>query len=60
MQIVGILADQSFEQRGDDVKRADAIDEMRIEILNFFAVSFVENLKPVPFFDGGLNSPARR
>src|SRR5688572_425885 len=59
MKIVRIFSDQSFEQGGNDVERADAVDEMRIEILDLFAVSFVKYLEPISFFDRGLNSLAR-
>jgi hypothetical protein len=58
MKIVRILADKSLEQRGDDVERADAIHEVRIKVLHLFPISFVKNLKPIPFLDRGLNSPA--
>jgi hypothetical protein len=58
MEIVRILSDESLEQGGDDVEGADAVYQMRIEVLNLFAVSFVEDLEPISFLDGGLNFPA--
>ena len=58
MKIVRVLADEPLEQRGDDVERANAVDQVWIEILDLFAVSFVKNLEPVPFLDGRLNPPA--
>jgi hypothetical protein len=60
MKIMRVLADEPLEQRGDDVERADAVYEMRIEILDLFAVSLVKNLEPVPFLDCGLNRSAGR
>ena len=58
MKIVRILADESLEQRRDDVECADAVDEMRIEILDLFTVSFVEDLEAITLFDCGLNPTA--
>jgi hypothetical protein len=59
VEIVRVFAHESLEQRGDYVERADAVDEMRIEVLDLFAVSFVEDLEAIPFLDGGLNFAAR-
>jgi hypothetical protein len=58
MEIVRILTDESFEQGGNDVERADAVDQMRIEILDLLAVSLVKDLEPISFLNGGLNPPA--
>jgi hypothetical protein len=59
VKIVRVLADEPLEQRGDDVERTYAVYEMRIEVLDLFAVSFVQYLEAVPFLDGRFNPPAR-
>ena len=56
MQIMGILGNEAFQQRGNDVERTDAVYDLRVEILNFLAVAFVQNLEPVAFFDVGLST----
>ncbi len=58
MKIVRILADESLQQRGEDIERADAIDDVRIKVLHFLAVPLVKDLKAVPFFDGRLRALA--
>ena len=59
MQIVWIFRDETFEQGGDDVERRDAVDDVRIEILHFRAVAFVQNLEARSFFDVRLSAMTR-
>ena len=60
MQIVRILAHQTFEERGNDVERADTVDELRIEVLHFLAVALVQNLKAIAFLDVGFDAVTLR
>jgi len=58
MQIVRVLGNETFQQRGNDVERANAVHDLWIEILHFLTVSFVQNLQPIAFFDVGLSAMA--
>jgi len=58
MQIVRVLGNETFQQRGNDVERTNAVHDLWIEILHFLTVSFVQDLQPVAFFDVGLRAMA--
>ena len=60
VQIMRIFADQTLKQRGNDVQRADTVDELWIEVLNFLPVAFVQNLEAIAFLDVGFNALAAR
>src|SRR5713101_7230028 len=51
MKIVWIFGDEAFEQRGNDVERANAVYDVRIEVLHFLAIAFVQNLQAIAVFD---------
>ena len=59
MQVVRIFRNETLQQRGNDVERADAVYDLRIEILDFLAVALVQNLEPVAPFDVGFGTMTR-
>jgi hypothetical protein len=59
MQIVRIFGNETLQERGNDVERADTVYDLRIEILDFLAVALVQNLEPVPSFDVGFGAMTR-
>ena len=59
MQIVRIFGNETLQERGNDVERADTVYDLRIEILDFLAVALVQNLEPVASFDVGFGTMTR-
>jgi hypothetical protein len=51
MKIVRIFGDETFEERRDDVVFADAVNELRVEILHLLAVAFVQDMFTIAFLD---------
>jgi hypothetical protein len=44
MEIMRILGYKSLEKSGEDVKRTHAVHDVRVEVLHFLAISFMEDL----------------
>ena len=51
MQVMWVLRDESFKQSGDDIVFADAVDDLRVEVLHFLPVSFMQDLLAIALFD---------
>jgi hypothetical protein len=58
VEIVRIFGDEAFEERGDNVVFADAVNELRVEILHLLAVAFVQDLFAIAFLDVALGTMA--
>src|SRR5713101_5876393 len=57
-KIVRIFRDKTFEQGGYYVEGTDAVDQMRMEVLHFRAIAFVQNLQVRAFFNFGFSAVA--
>ena len=51
MEVHGILGNQSFEQRPDDIVLGDAGGDLRIEIFRLGTVGEVQDLIAIPLFN---------
>jgi hypothetical protein len=58
MEIMRILGDESLQESREDVKRTHPVHDVRIKVLHFFAISFVEDLETIPLIDRGLRAAA--
>ena len=47
MEVVRVFGDEAFEERADNGEGAHAVDEVRIKVLHFRPVPFVQDLKAV-------------
>ena len=56
MKIVRIFRDKTFEQGGDNIEGTNAVDKLRVEVLHFLAVAFMQNLQARASFCVGFSA----